>query len=93
MVEDLTLNNKDESNFSNDLQKNTNQFDFISLHNLTTNNYKQSKTYETNSTLLLTEKNKSFFILHINVRSIYKNLDALNHELLPNLDYLPELFV
>ena len=47
MVEDLTLNNKEEINFANDLKNNTNDFDFISLHNLLTNNFKQCKTYET----------------------------------------------
>ena len=75
MVEDLTLSIKEEINFANDLKNNTNEYDFISsLHNLVTNNFKQCKTYETNCTLPLTEKKKSLFILHINIRSIYKIL-------------------
>ena len=83
MVEDLTLSNKEEINFANDLKNNTstNDFDFISsLHNLLANNFKQCKTYEANCKLPLTEKKKNLFILHINIRSIYKNFDALNHE-------------
>ena len=76
MIKDLTLSNKDENNFANVLQKNRNEFDFISsLHNSLTNNFKQFKIYEASSKLPLTEKNKSLSILHINVRSIYKYLD------------------
>ena len=42
MVEDLSLNIKEEINFANDLINNTTDFDFIfSLHNLLTNNFKQ----------------------------------------------------
>ena len=91
MVEDLTLSNKEEINFMNDLKNNTNGFDFISLHNLLTNNFKQFKTYETNCKLPLTEKKNSLFILHINIRSIYKNFDALNHEFVQTLNYLPDI--
>ena len=94
MVEDLTLCIKEEINFANDLKNNTNDFDFISSpHNFVTNNFKQCKTYETNCKLPLTEKKKSLFILYINIRSIYKNFNALNHEFLQSLDYLPVLFV
>ena len=64
------------------MKNNTNDFDFISsLHNSLTNNFKQCKTYETNCKLPLIEKKKNLFILHINIRSIYKNFGALNHEL------------
>ena len=92
MVEDLTLSNKEEINFANVLKNNTNDFDFISsLHNLLANNFKQCKTYETNCKLPLTEKKKNLFILHINIRPIYKNFDALNHEFLQRLDYLPDI--
>ena len=92
MVENLTLSNKEEINFANDLKNNTNDFDFISfLHNLLTNNFKQCKTYETNCKLPITEKKKNLFILHINIKSIYKNFDALNHEFLQSLDYLPDI--
>ena len=71
MVEDLTLSNKEEIDFINDLKNNRNDFDFISsLHNFLTNNFKQCKTYETNCKLPLTEKKKNLFILHINIRSI-----------------------
>ena len=81
MVEDLTLSNKEEINIVNVLKNNTNDFDLVSsLHNLLANNFKQCKTYETNFKLPLTEKKKNLFILHINIRSIYKNFDALNHE-------------
>ena len=79
MVEDLTLSINEEINFANDLKNYTNDFDFISsLHNLLTNNFKQCKTYETNYKLPLTEKKENLFILHTNIRSIYKNFDALN---------------
>ena len=89
MVEDSTLSSKEKINFVND---NTNDFDFISsLHNLLANNFKQCKTYETNCKLPLTVKKKNLFILHINIRSIYKNFDALNHEFLQRLDYLPDI--
>ena len=54
-------------------------------------NFKQFKNYETNCKLLLTEKKKNLFILHINIRSIYKNFDALNHEFLQRLNYLPDI--
>ena len=92
MVEDLTLSNKEEINFANVLKNNTNDFDFISsLHNLLVNNFKQCKTYETNCKLPLTEKKKNLFILHINIGSIYKNFDALNHEFLQRLDYIPDI--
>ena len=92
MVEDLILSNKEEINFANDLKNNTNDFDFIpSLHNLLANNFKQCKTYETNCKLPLTNKKKNLFILHINIRSIYKNFDALNHEFVQTLDYLPDI--
>ena len=88
----MTLSIKEEINFANDLKKNTNDFDVISsLHNLLINNFKQCKTYETNCKLPLTEKKKSLFILHINIRSIYKNFDALNYEFLQSLDYLPDI--
>ena len=88
----MTLGIKEEINFANDLKNNRNDFDLISsLHNLLTNNFKQCKTYETNYKLPLTEKKKSLFILHINIRSIYKNFDALNHEFLQTLDYLPNI--
>ena len=91
IVEDLTLSNREEINFANDLKNNTNYFDFISsLHNLLANNFKQYKTW-TNCKLPLTEKKKNLFILHINIRSIYKNFDALNHEFLQRLDYLPDI--
>ena len=92
MVEDLTLSNKEKINFANDLKNNTNDFDFISsLHNLLTNNFKLCKIYETNCKLPLTEKKKNLFILHINIRLIYKNFDALNHKFLQSLDYLPDI--
>ena len=94
MVEDLTLSIKEEINFANDLKNNTNDFDFISfVHNLLTNNFKQCKTYDTNCKLPSTEKKKSLFILHINLRSIhvYKNFDALNHEFLQTLDCLSDI--
>ena len=92
MIEDLTLSNKEEINFTNDLKNHTNDFDFISsLHNLLTNNFKQCKTYETNCKLPLTEKKKNLFILHSNIRAIYKNFDALNHKFLQSLDYLPAI--
>ena len=79
----MTLIIKKEINFVNDLRNNTKVSGFVSsLHNLLTNNLKQCKTFETNSKLPLTEKRKSLFILHINIRSIYKNFDALNHEFL-----------
>ena len=61
MVEDLTLNNKEEINFANVLKNNTNDFDFFSsLHDLLANNFKQCKTYETNFKLTLTEKKKTY---------------------------------
>ena len=41
--------------------------------------------------LPITEKKKNLFILHINIRSIYKNFNALNHEFLQRLDYLPDI--
>ena len=92
MVEDLTLSIKEEIDFANDLKNNINNFDFISsLRNLLTNNLKQCKTYETNCKLPLTKKKKNLFILHINIRSIYKNFDTLNHEFLQTLDYLPDI--
>ena len=92
MVEDLTLSIKKKINFANDLKNNTNDFDFISFsHNLLTNNFKQCKTYETNYKLPLTEKKKSLYILHINIKSIYKNFDALNYEFLQTLDFLPDI--
>ena len=83
---------KEETNFANDLKNNTNDFDFFSsVYNLLTNNFKQFKTYETNCKLTSTKKKKSLFILHINIRSIYKNFDALNYEFLQSLDYLPDI--
>ena len=92
MVKDLSLRIKKEINFANDLKNNTNDFDFISyLHNLLKNNFKQFKTYETNSKLPLTEKKNTLFILHINIRSIYKSFDTLNHEFLQTLNYLPHI--
>ena len=36
-------------------------------------------------------KKKNLFILHIYIRSIYKNFNALNHEFLQSLDYLPDI--
>ena len=88
----MSLSIKEEINFANDLKNNTNSFDFISsLHNLLTKNFKQCKTYETNCKLPLTEKKNNLFILHINIRSIYKNFDALNHEFLQTLDYLLDI--
>ena len=66
MVEDLTLSNKEEINFANDLKNNTNDFDFISsLHNLLTNNFKQCKTYETNCKLPITKKKTYLFYISI----------------------------
>ena len=44
-----------------------------------------------NCKLPLTEKKKSLFILHINIRSIYKNFNASNYEFLQTLDYLPDI--
>ena len=65
MVEDLTLSNKEEINFANDLKNNTNDFDFISsLYNLLTNNFKQCKTYETNCKLPLMEKKKLIYFTY-----------------------------
>ena len=92
MVEDLTLNIEEEINFANNLKNITNNFDFISsLRNLLTINFKQCKTYETNCKLPLTEKKRSLFILHFIIRLIYKNFNALNHEFLQTLDYLPDI--
>ena len=62
MVEDLTLSNDDESNFANVLQKNINEFYFISsLYNSPTDNFKQCKTYEASNQLPLTEKKLIYF--------------------------------
>ena len=36
-------------------------------------------------------QNKSLFFLHVNIRSIYKNLDPLNHESLQSFPYLPNV--
>ena len=82
----MTLSIKEEINFANNLKNNRNDFDVISsLNNLLTNNFK-CKTYETNCKLPLTEEKKNLFISHINVGSIYKNFDALNHEFLQALN-------
>ena len=90
MIDNLTLSNKEEINFANALKNNTNDFNFISsLHNFLTNNFKQCKICETNSKPPIIEKKKNLFILHINIRSIYKNFYALNHEFLQSLYYLP----
>ena len=64
MIEDLT-----KTTLLIFFHKNTNEFDVISsLHNLLTDNFKQCQTYVPTNQLPLTEKNKSLFILHINIR-------------------------
>ena len=47
--------------------------------------------YETNSQLPITVQNKHLFLLHVNISSVNKNLDKLNHELLQSFQFLPDV--
>ena len=68
------------------------QFDLNSaLYNLLINNIKICRCLETNNPFPISTQNKSLFLLHVNIRSIYKTLDCLNHELLQSFPYLPEV--
>ena len=46
---------------------------------------------ETYNPFPISTQNKSLFLLHVNIRSIYKNLDCLNYELLQSFPYLPDV--
>jgi len=35
--------------------------------------------------------NKQLFILHVNIRSVYKNFDSLTQEFLQSFSYLPDI--
>ena len=57
------------------------------LYNSLTNNIKTCQYLETNNPFHISTQNKSLFLLHVNIRSIYKNLDCFNHELLQSFPY------
>ena len=61
------------------------------LHNTLTSNFKACRYYETNANLPISLKTKKLFIMHINIRSVNKNFELMNHELLNSLVMLPDL--
>ena len=61
------------------------------LHNSFTSKFKTCQLYEPNTQLPITVENKNLFLLHVNIRSVNKNLDKLNHDLLQLLHYLPDV--
>ena len=70
----------------------TQQFDLNSaLYNSLTNNIKTCRYLETNNPFPISTQDKSLFLLHVNIRSIYKNLDCLDYELLQSFPYLPDV--
>ena len=72
--------NNSSSQLSND------RFDLQnSLYNSLTSNLSQH--YEPTSKLPFKNCNKRLFILHVSIRSLYKNFETLNHELIHSLDY------
>jgi len=61
-----------------------------SLYNSLSHNLKACEYIAQTSKLPVTEQ-KKVCILHVNIRSINKNFDLLNHELLQSLDYQPDV--
>ena len=61
------------------------------LHNTLTSNFKACRYYETNANLPISLKTKKLFLMHINIRSVNKNFELMNHELLNSLAMLPDL--
>ena len=61
----------------------TQNFDLNSaLYNSLKRNIETCRYMEMNNPFPISTQNKSVFLLYVNIRSIYKNLDSLNHELL-----------
>ena len=70
----------------------TQQYDLNSApYNSLTYNINTCRYVETNNPFPISTQNKSLFLLHVNIRSIYKNLNCLNHELLQSFPYLPDV--
>ena len=85
------MQSADNTRSDEELLNATQQFDLNSaLYNSLTNNIKSCRYVDTNSLFLISTQNKSLFLLLVNIRSIYKNLDCLDHELLQSFSYLPD---
>ena len=61
------------------------------LQNSLTSNFKACRYYETTANLPISSKTKKLFLMHINIRSMNKNFELMNHELLNSLAMLPDL--
>ena len=69
----------------------TQKFDLNSaLYNLMKSNIETCRYLEMNNPFPISTHNKSLFLLHVNIRSICRNLDSLNHELIQSFPYLPD---
>ena len=72
----LTIDNRIDDHMSD----NQNPLNYC-LHNSFTSKFKTCQLYEPNTQLPITVENKNLFLLHVNIRSVNKNLDKLNHDL------------
>ena len=61
------------------------------LHNSLTCNFKACRYYEINANLPISLKTKKLFLMHINIRSVNKNIELMNHELLNSFAMLPDI--
>ena len=53
--------------------------------------FESCQLYETSSQLPITVQNEHLFLVHVNIRSVNKNLYKLNHELLQSFQFLPDV--
>ena len=58
-----------------------------SLHEALTTKLKPCRYYQPGQKLPVAQKEIKLFMLHVNIRSLQKNLNNLNHELLQTLPY------
>ena len=82
----LTIDNKIDDHMSD----NQNPLNYC-LHNSFTSEFKTCQLYEPSTQLSITVENKNLFLLHVNIRSVNKNVDNVNHDLLHLFQHLPDV--
>ena len=86
-----TSDSNNNNNQYLDVQPLNDSFDLsYHLHNLLTSKLKDCQ-YFTPSNLPLNRDKQRLFMLHVNIRSLNKNFDDLNHDLLHSFSYSPNI--
>ena len=61
------------------------------LHEALTEKLEPCRYYQPGQKLPVAQKEINLFMLHVNIRSLQKNFNNLNHELLQTLPYPPDI--